>query len=47
MHALGDFADNKRAKLLHKEIDTYNDFIIGDFVDSYDNLTYKTMTAYT
>lgn len=31
---------------MQKEMDNYNDFIIGDFIDSYRNLTLKTFTGY-
>lgn len=39
--------NSKNEELLKSEIATYNDFIIGDFIDSYDNLTMKTLTGYT
>ena len=31
---------------LEGEIEKYDDFIIGDFIDSYNNLTLKTLTGY-
>ena len=32
---------------LEGEIEIHEDFIIGDFIDSYRNLTMKTLTSYT
>ena len=32
---------------LNAEIDKYDDFVVGDFIDSYETLTVKTLTAYT
>ena len=34
-------------KKLKNELKIYDDFIVGDFVDSYKNLTLKTLTSYT
>ena len=36
----------KRGAELQKEMEKFNDFIIGDFTDSYRNLTLKTFTGY-
>ena len=33
--------------LLEEEMKLHQDFIIGDFIDSYRNLTLKTLTSYT
>ena len=39
-------AYSKRGAELQKEMDKFNDFIVGDFIDSYRNLTLKTFTGY-
>ena len=38
---------NKNELKLNEEMRIYDDFIVGDFVDSYRNLTLKTLTSYT
>ena len=34
-------------KQLEDEMNEYGDFIVGDFLDKYENLTLKTLTSYT
>ena len=34
-------------KQLEDEMKKFDDFIIGDFQDTYENLTLKTLTSYT
>jgi len=38
-----DYGITNRLKM---EIETYSDFIIGNYTDTYQNLTYKTLSAY-
>lgn len=38
--------NKKRENELQKEMKRFNDFIIGDFIDSYKNITLKTFSAY-
>ena len=38
--------EDPRKNQLTNEIQKFNDFIIGDYMDSYRNLTKKTYTAY-
>ena len=38
--------NKKRKNELQKEMKRFNDFIIGDFIDSYRNITLKTFSAY-
>lgn len=38
--------DTNEAKKLQAEVEEFGDIVIGDFVDSYKNLTRKTITAY-
>ena len=44
---LDRYEENINEQKLEEEMETYDDFIIGDFVDSYRNLTLKTLTSYT
>ena len=37
---------DRRSKILEAEIQKFDDFIIGDYVDSYKNLTKKTFSGY-
>ena len=37
---------DRRSKILEAEIQKFDDFIIGDYVDSYKNLTEKTFSGY-
>ena len=37
---------DRRSKILEAEIKKFDDFIIGDYVDSYKNLTEKTFSGY-
>ena len=39
--------DTEKEIELQHEMTEYNDFIVGDFVDSYEALTLKTLTSYT
>ena len=36
----------KRVKELNSEIRQFNDFVIGDYMDTYNNLTWKTFSGY-
>ena len=36
----------KRVKELNSEMKQFNDFVIGDYIDSYRNLTLKTFSGY-
>ena len=40
------FVNKKTENELQKEMKRFNDFIIGDFIDSYRNITLKTFSAY-
>ena len=42
-----DGEDETIASAIRREIDEHDDIIIGDFVDSYDNLPLKTLSGYT
>ncbi|KAG8227981.1 hypothetical protein J437_LFUL007532 [Ladona fulva] len=42
---LGTTYDEKVMETVEKEAEKYNDIIMEDFIDSYDNLTYKTLFA--
>ena len=47
---LGKGTDNEDSEIvdgIRAEMDEYNDIIIGDFIDSYDNLPLKTLSGYT
>ena len=44
--AMEEAEEEEDQSRLIEEIELYNDFIIGDFVDKYDNLKYKTLTGY-
>lgn len=35
------------SKAINEEIEEHGDIVLGEFVDSYDNLPHKTMTGYT
>ena len=39
-------ANTQRKNDLQKEMNKFNDFIIGDFIDSYRNITLKTFSGY-
>ena len=41
----GDESD-QRTKILENEIEKFNDFIIGDYIDAYKNVTKKTFSGY-
>ena len=38
--------EDSRKSYISKEIDRFNDFIIGDYIDSYKNVTRKSYSAY-
>jgi len=38
--------NDQRTKLLEDEIEKFNDFIIGDYIDAYKNVTKKTFSGY-
>ena len=41
-------SDSKTSEIsITQEIETFDDIVIGDFVDSYRNLTMKTLAAHT
>ena len=38
--------NDSRTKILETEIEKFNDFIIGDYIDAYKNVTKKTFSGY-
>ena len=39
-------SNDQRSKTLETEIEKFNDFIIGDYIDAYKNVTKKTFSGY-
>ena len=37
---------DQRTRILETEIEKFNDFIIGDYIDAYKNVTKKTFSGY-
>ena len=38
--------NDQRTKILEAEVEKFEDFIIGDYIDAYRNVTKKTFTGY-